>query len=67
MVESLEERIARIEGILNQMDKRLNHLETEVVELSDKIDRNFRWTIGIMLSILIPMWVTIMLAIILRM
>jgi hypothetical protein len=27
---SLEERVARIEGILSQMDKRLNHLETEL-------------------------------------
>jgi 3-phenylpropionate/cinnamic acid dioxygenase small subunit len=26
----LEERVARIEGILSQMDKRLNHLDTEV-------------------------------------
>jgi hypothetical protein len=27
MVSSLEERVAKIEGILEQMDKRLNHLE----------------------------------------
>ena len=30
---SLEERVARIEGILEQMDKRLNHLESEVRDL----------------------------------
>lgn len=27
---SLEERVARIEGILEQMDKRLNHIESEL-------------------------------------
>jgi predicted nucleic acid-binding Zn-ribbon protein len=30
---SLEERVARIEGILEQMDKRLNHLENEIRDL----------------------------------
>lgn len=46
------------------MDKRLNHLETEVAKLGDKMDRDFRWTIGIMLGVLIPMWITIILAIV---
>lgn len=70
MGDGVEEGVARIEATLEQMDKRLNHLETEVVELrgeisdmrmklSDKIDRNFRWMIGI----LITMWITIVLAI----
>ncbi|MGQ9468366.1 MAG: hypothetical protein ACUVTD_00830 [Nitrososphaerales archaeon] len=61
-----EEKIAKIEGVLEQMDKRLNHLETELMELGNKVDRNFRWTIGIMLGVLIPMWVTIILAIMLK-
>jgi predicted nucleic acid-binding Zn-ribbon protein len=30
---SLEERVAKIEGILEQMDKRLNHLESEIRDL----------------------------------
>jgi predicted nucleic acid-binding Zn-ribbon protein len=30
---SLEERVARIEGILERMDKRLNHLESEIRDL----------------------------------
>jgi predicted nucleic acid-binding Zn-ribbon protein len=30
---SLEERVARIEGILEQTDKRLNHLESEIRDL----------------------------------
>jgi len=72
----LEERVARIEGILEQMDKRfdqvdkrisefredfnarLNHLETELRELGNRI----WWVIGIQIS----MWVTIMLAILIK-
>jgi hypothetical protein len=27
---SLEERVARIEGTVEQMDRRLNHIETEI-------------------------------------
>ena len=34
---SLEERVARIEGILEQMDKRLNHLESEIRDLRVEI------------------------------
>ncbi|KPV65022.1 MAG: hypothetical protein AOA65_0525 [Candidatus Bathyarchaeota archaeon BA1] len=70
--------MAKIEGVLEQMNKRiaefredfntrLNHMESDVKDLradirvlDAKIDRNFRWTLGI----LIPMWITIILAII---
>ena len=73
----VEGRLAKLEGIVGQMDKRLasvegrlNHIETRLEsmekELRGEIVKNFRWTIGIMLSILIPMWVTIILAIILK-
>jgi chromosome segregation ATPase len=33
----MEERIARIEGIVEQMDKRLNHIESEIVGLRGEI------------------------------
>jgi len=72
----LEERVARIEGILEQIDKRfdqvdkrisefredfsarLNNLETELRELGNRI----WWVIGIQIS----MWVTIILAILIK-
>jgi tetrahydromethanopterin S-methyltransferase subunit G len=45
---SLEERVARIEGILEQMDKRLNHIESdlasirgEMAGLRDEMNRRF--------------------------
>ena len=53
-VTSLEERLARVEGVLEQMSIRLNHVESD-------LRSNFRWTLGI----LIPMWVTIILTIVL--
>jgi chromosome segregation ATPase len=70
---SLEERIARIEGILDQMDKRLNHVESEVRDLRSELrseirdlrrDLNYRfyWLLGVQLS----MWVTIILTILFK-
>jgi len=44
----LEARVARVEGILEEVRTRLNHLETR-----------FNWLLGI----LITMWVTIMVSI----
>jgi hypothetical protein len=41
MVSSLEERVAKIEGILEQMDRRLNHLEGEVRDLRKALDYRF--------------------------
>ncbi len=58
----MEERMARLEGIMEQMDKRLNHIETEISELRTEINSNFKWTLGL----LIPMWVSIIATILLR-
>jgi predicted nucleic acid-binding Zn-ribbon protein len=77
---SLEERVARIEGILEQMDKRLNHLESEIRDLRVYVEseiKGLRGEIGDlrsdlnnrflwMLGVQITMWVTIMLAILFR-
>ena len=61
---SLEERVAKIEGILEQMDKRLNHIETEISGLRRDMERRFeslfKWTVGLILS----MWVTIIMTLI---
>ena len=58
----LEERIARLEGIMEQVAQRLNHVETEIGNLRNKIDSNFKWTLGI----LITMWITIILTVLLK-
>lgn len=55
--------------MLEQVDKRLNHIEVDVKDLradlrslDAKIDRNLKWTLGI----LIPMWITIILTIVFK-
>ena len=65
----LEERMAKIEGILEQVDKRIGSMENRLNRLEDRLNRletrlqaQFRW----MLGILITMWVTIILTVILR-
>jgi predicted nucleic acid-binding Zn-ribbon protein len=77
---SLEERVAKIEGILEQMDKRLNHLENEIRDLRAYFESEFkglRGEIGDLrrdlnnrflwiLGVQITMWVTIILAILFR-
>ena len=56
-----EERLARLEGAVEQTDKRLtsvegrlNHIETRLEELREEMVKNFRWTVGTMPSILMP-------------
>jgi hypothetical protein len=69
----LEERVARIEGVLEQIDKRLNHLESEVRELRSEmrgeirelrrdLNNRFFWLLGVQIS----MWVTIILAVLFK-
>lgn len=68
---SLEERVAKIEGILEQTDKRLNHIETEIsglrteiISLRNDMERRFeslfKWTVGLILG----MWITIIMTLI---
>jgi len=63
VVESdMEERVAKIEGILEQVDKRLNRLESEVRELRRDLNNRFFWLLGVQIS----MWVTIILEILFK-
>jgi len=55
----LEERIVRVEGTLEQIDKRLNHLESELGDLRMDLNHRFSWLLGVQIS----MWITIILAI----
>ena len=69
----LEERQAKIEGVLEQIDKRVGRLESDITRLEDKVEMgfdsvrnegrtNFRWLLGIMIT----MWVTMILTIIFK-
>ena len=57
--DGLEERVARIEGVLEQMSDRLHHLGTRINALDSKLDSHFGWT----LSFIVGMWVTVIAAV----
>jgi len=63
---SIEERMARLEGSFEQIERRLSTLEQDVRAGFARIETRFNWLLGIMLGTLIPMWVTIILAVLLR-
>ena len=69
----MEERVARIEGILEQVDKRLDHLESKVGELRSEmrseirelrrdLNNGFFWLLGVQIS----MWVTVILTVLFK-
>ena len=60
-------RVARIEGVLEEMSKRLNHIESGVANLRGEVKSEisslrglFRWSVGLMLG----MWIIIQAALI---
>lgn len=59
---ALEERMAKLEGLVEQMNQRLNHLEAEIAQLRREIQTDFRWLLGIMIGT----WVTIMLTLLFK-
>jgi len=59
---SLEERIAKIEGNMEQINKRLNHLEDDLRDLRKDLNNRFFWLLGVQIS----MWITIILAILFK-
>jgi hypothetical protein len=71
--DTLEVRIAHLEGAFEQIDRRLGNVETALAglrtdvhamssRLDQKIDTAFRWVIGVVLV----NWITVMLAIFAR-
>jgi len=58
----LEERIGRLEGRTEEMSKRLNHIESDLRELRSDLKSNFKWTVGLLITI----WVTVIIAIMLK-
>ncbi len=60
--ELLEQFNARLTRVENTIEDLRREIRVEINELRRKISTNFRWTIGIVLT----MWVTLIIAIILR-
>jgi glutamine synthetase type III len=64
---SVEERISflegKVEGSLEQINKRLEGLERKIEVLDKKIDSQFRWVVGEILAIIISWLIPIVLKI----
>ena len=57
-----QERMARIEGVLEQMNEPLDHLESPVIGLRAELQTDFRWLIGFVIGT----WITLMLTLIFK-
>lgn len=63
---SMEERLARLEGLFEQIDRRLTTLEQDVRAGFDRMETKFETRFYWLLGTILAMWVTIILAVLLR-
>jgi len=54
------ERLTRLEAVVESLVREVSEIRADLRQLNDKVDRNFLWTLGV----IIPMWVSIIVAII---
>ena len=54
------ERLAKVEADVESLVRDTTEIKADIRDLRSVIDRNFQWTIGLIM----PMWVTIIIAII---
>jgi tetrahydromethanopterin S-methyltransferase subunit B len=60
---------ARMDGFERRMDgleRRMDSLDRRMEALESTINTNLRWTMGILIGTLLPMWLTMIVAIVLR-
>lgn len=48
--ESVEVRLARLEGSYEQINERLGSIEARITSLEQKVDRQFYWLTGILVT-----------------
>ena len=67
------ERLSRLEAIAEQHDQRFISMGTEMHRLVDKVDRvadkvdnMYKWVIGLILGLTLPMWASIVITILLK-
>ena len=53
------ERLARVETRVEHLEQQMIEVGRAIRELSSKVDRNFPWTLGIIIS----MWITVILSV----
>ena len=60
------ERLTKLEVITLGHDSRMDKLTDRVDKLTDKVDSMLKWVIGLILGLLLPMWASIIIAILLK-
>ena len=60
------ERLARLEAIAESQSRGLGGVKADLRRLRMTVHRNFLWTMGVMIGILIPMWASLIAVIIIR-
>ena len=59
-IRSIESRVAALEAIieqishrLNSIDSRLNNMDNRFTNIENRINSNFRWLVGLLITVLI--------------
>jgi len=60
------ERLSRLEAIAEQHNQRFIDMITEMHRLVDKVDNMYKWLIGLFLGLMLPMWASLIIAILLK-
>ena len=60
------EQLARLEAVVESQSRELGAVKADLRHLKIIVHRNFLWTMGVMIGILIPMWVSLIVLIIIR-
>ena len=60
------ERLARLEAIAESQSREIGGVKADLRRLRMTVHRNFLWTMGVMIGILIPMWASLIAVIIIR-
>ena len=66
MILGHDKRMDGLDKRMDGLDKRMDRLADNVNRLVDRVDSMYKWVIGLILGISLPMWASIIIAILLK-
>ena len=60
---SVDGQLGLMEGLVEQMDKRITQVEQGLINLGNKMDKHFHWMVGIQVTILVTI-ITILIGVV---
>jgi len=57
---------ARLDRLEREVEALRAEMQTQFLELHRRQDAHFRWILGIMIGVMVPMWVSLIVALFLR-